>query len=188
MCKRKFENRNWDSEFSAKAQVSTRSISFLGLPVRLFVICLVLLPFCLGGCKSDQQSPPDDAVKKLYQGNKPIRPLAEYTKDNPREWKNIAHEHIPKVRKSTHHGEPAILIEVPLAKANMSHYIEKIGIIDENNKDIAVVTILRQNNPKTYAYFPISQLPRGKKLKAFAKCNLHDLWTAPIDPKLLDYF
>jgi len=131
---------------------------------------LVLLLSCGGDDRIDREA------KALYESGSRIKPLAEYTEENPREWKSIASEHIPIVRKTIYKGRNSVLIEVPLRRATTEHYIQRIGILDEHGKEIASTAIPRIPNPPVYAYFDFDGLPFGKNLKAYARCNLHDTW------------
>ena len=109
-------------------------------------------------------------------GDEPIKPMKEYTLENAREWTDIAKFHAPTAKKSSHNGRAAVIVEVPIEKANEGHYIEKIGIMDMTGKELGTVTLKRERNPNTYAYFYSEILPWSGKVKIFAKCNKHDLW------------
>ena len=152
-------------------------------PFWIFLGITIIFLFPLS-CKEDRGGVSPE-VEALYRTNGPLKPLPEYTMEKPREWENIADEHVPDVRLSRLTGKDAIMISVSIEKPTMQHYVEKIGIMDENNKEIVSETILRKPNPKTWAYFLIEDLPVEKKgLKAFIKCNLHDMWTTPLDEEL----
>lgn len=110
----------------------------------------------------------------------PIRPLKEYSIGNAREWTALEKQLAPQARKSIHNGKPALLVEVPNAKADMSTYIEKIGVLREDGTEIAVETLPRGRNPRTYAYFDWELLPPSGKIKVFAKWNKYDLWVQEI--------
>ncbi len=103
-------------------------------------------------------------------------PLKEYSEEETREWEDVKHEHIPVVRLSIDQGEDALLIELPMLDSGFGHYIESIGILDEEGTLLSSRSIDRTHKPKTYAYFPLEPLSGKKRLKAFAKCNLHDTW------------
>ena len=113
-------------------------------------------------------------------GDGPLIPQKEYSIGNAREWTEIEKEHAPTARRSVFEGKPAVLIEVSLKNADQGHYIEKIGIMDMQGKELAVTTIKRERNPLTYAYFDIKLLPWSGKVKVFAKCNNHDLWVTEV--------
>jgi desulfoferrodoxin (superoxide reductase-like protein) len=128
------------------------------------------------------------SCKKSYDQNstsEPIKPLPEYTLDEPREWAAIAKQHSPVGRKSIDKGQPALLIEVPLEKPDIGHYIEKIGVMDLKGGEIAVETLPKVQNPLTYAYIPMGKLPWRGRVKLFAKCNKHDLWVSEMDVEKL---
>ncbi len=131
---------------------------------------LILAVSCGGDDRIDRE------VAALYKSGESIKPLAEYTEENPREWKSIASEHVPLVRKTVYNGRDAVLIEVPLRRATTEHYIQRIGILDENGKEIVSRAIQRLPNPPVFAYFDFNGLPYGQTLKAYVRCNLHDTW------------
>jgi len=122
-----------------------------------------------------------------YNGTDPIKPLAEYTASEAREWTDIAKFHAPRMLRSVNKGQDSILVEVPLEKANEGHYIEKIGIMDLARRELAVATIKRERNPLTYAHFDPKVIPWQGKVKAFAKCNKHDLWVTEVSVKSLGF-
>lgn len=140
---------------------------------RLIPLAGLALLSLAAACKKVDELPKDG----------PITPMKEYTLDNAREWTDIAKLHSPKARKSVNNGHPAVLIEVPLEKADEGHYIEKIGIMDMSGKELAVQTMKRERNPITYAYFELNIIPWSGKVKVFAKCNKHDLWVAEVPVK-----
>jgi desulfoferrodoxin (superoxide reductase-like protein) len=145
----------------------------------LLIPCALIFLVTLS-CKDDNAIDPE--VAALYKTQDHLKPLPEYTEEKPREWGNIAEEHIPQARLTTNRSREAIIINVPLKKASTEHYIEKIGILDEKGKEIVSEALPRLPNPKTYAFFFIQDLPSDKsKLKIFAKCNLHDRWTVPLE-------
>lgn len=105
-----------------------------------------------------------------------IIPMDEYSEGDAREWEDIKKEHIPVVRKSIDQGKSALLIEVPLLQITTSHYIEKFGVMTLDGQVLESVTIERNSSPLGYAYIPWDKINHHRRLKAFAKCNLHDLW------------
>ena len=134
----------------------------------LISLAMGLSPW-LTSCKDSNQT-----------GDGPLVPQKEYSIGNAREWTEIEKEHAPVAKRSVNEGKPAVLIEVPLKKPDQGHYIEKIGIMDMQGKELAVTTIKRERNPLTYAYFDIKLLPWSGKVKVFAKCNNHDLWVTEV--------
>ena len=110
-----------------------------------------------------------------------IIPKAEYTLDEPGEWEGMDFEHVPKV-KILPGTKQNIQVKMVLINHDGSHYIERIGIMDENKKDLA-----GQSFSKNTQYYDIKldlyPIPKNKNLKVYAKCNLHDLWTVPLNPE-----
>lgn len=146
---------------------------------RIILILNAVIVAAFLSCKDDDGIDPE--VAAMYKTGSKIKPLAEYTEDNPREWGKIAQDHVPRAKLTRNKGREAIVIQIPLKKASMEHYIEKIGILNEEGKEIVSEIIPRQPNPRTYAFFYLQDLPADlKKLKIFAKCNLHDRWTVPM--------
>jgi desulfoferrodoxin (superoxide reductase-like protein) len=146
---------------------------------RLFIIINAIIVAAFLSCKDDDGIDPE--VAAMYKTGNKIKPLSEYTEDNPREWGKVAEDHIPQARLTTNKGKEAVVINIPLKKASMEHYIEKIGILDEKGKEIVSESLPRLPNPRTYAFFFTKDLPSDRnKLKIFAKCNLHDRWTVPL--------
>lgn len=148
--------------------------------LHLSLILILLITF---SCKDNENYNSENMrkVREMYKSGERIKPLPEYTAKNPREWEEVADEHVPQLRKARLRGEDAVLITVPFEKVTMQHYVEKIGILDENGKEIISISFERLPNQKSYAHFAFSALPRDRKLKAYAKCNLHDMWTVELD-------
>lgn len=115
--------------------------------------------------------------QKENQNTGPIVPLPEYTEDNPREWSEIAEEHIPQLQKVFSGRRNQLYVEVPLKQSNYEHYIEKIGLLSLDGKEIAVQSLERKHRPQNFAYFDEDLVSGMRRIKVFAKCNLHDLWT-----------
>ncbi|MBX3721511.1 MAG: hypothetical protein KF713_06720 [Turneriella sp.] len=136
-------------------------------------ISICITAILIVACKKADELPKDG----------PITPMKEYTVENAREWTNIAKEHGPTAKASINKGFPAVLVEIPLVKADEGHYIEKIGIMDMAGNELAVETMPRQRNPLTYAYFDLKIIPWSGKVKIFAKCNKHDLWVKEVPVK-----
>jgi desulfoferrodoxin (superoxide reductase-like protein) len=138
------------------------------------IICmLAVTAVCItasAGCKEEYS-----ISKKPYRSV----PKAEYTKEAPDEWAGLEGEHLPVITFNEDR-DPDISIMVNLTNPGRDHYIEKIGIIDGNNKELAV-EIFTTNDKIFEAQFSSFTLPADKeKLKVFVKCSLHDLWTAPL--------
>ncbi|MBE7436963.1 MAG: hypothetical protein HS115_00810 [Spirochaetales bacterium] len=110
-----------------------------------------------------------------------IVPQKEYTKDSPREWADIAPEHVPLARKSMDKGKDAILIELPDFQPDYEHYIEKFGMMDLQGKELGIVAVERSGRPRNFGYIPLDTSTMRGKVKVFAKCNNHDLWVSEVD-------
>ena len=111
----------------------------------------------------------------------PRTPRAEYTAEEPGEWLAFRDTHAPRLQIQ----RDILKIEVPLTRITTDHYIEKIGVMDELGRDVLEPrAYAREDNSAAAveAQFSIAGLrsERGK-LRVYAKCNLHDLWTAPLE-------
>ena len=116
----------------------------------------------------------DDVFNKFYRK----QPKLEYTRDDPDMWSGLETEHLPVVTFNADR-EPDMDVRVNLENPTPTHYIEAIGIMDENRNDI--VSKQFDANTKVFeARFFSASLPKNKKLKVYAKCSLHDLWTEPL--------
>jgi desulfoferrodoxin (superoxide reductase-like protein) len=114
------------------------------------------------------------------QTETPRTPLKEYTKEAPAEWIGLEEEHAPMVTIDNNSPDNVIVrVKFPI-KHDPDHYIEKIGLMDKDGNDIVVKKF---NSTADYweARFSIPFIPKGTK--AFARCSLHDLWTAPVEKK-----
>jgi desulfoferrodoxin (superoxide reductase-like protein) len=133
----------------------------------LLFILAIFFTGILASCK-------DDSFKRIFRKV----PKAEYTRDAPDEWTGLEEEHLPVVTFYKDR-EPDIYVRVNLKNPSVTHHIEKIGIMDENRKDLATKEF-NQNDRIFEAQFYSAHIPSDKKnLKVYAKCSLHDLWTEP---------
>ncbi len=110
------------------------------------------------------------------------KPLPEYTREYAREWEHIKEEHIPVIQKNAAPdasalGGQSIRVTVPLKNPSPGHYIEVIGVADQNKKTLHAVRFTRDTAVFT-AVIPVDASWDLTKVKVFAKCNLHDTWTA----------
>lgn len=106
-------------------------------------------------------------------------PMPEYTAKNSRELSDISKEHIPKIEINPGKSTENVLVYVKLDNPSERHYIEVIGIMDMQGKDI--VEPVRFNRVRAVSYygrFTVESLTEDYKV--YAKCNLHNLWTAPL--------
>ena len=120
----------------------------------------------------------------------PVTPQSEYTAENPGEWAGLEGAHLPIVSVAEFgYEKKRVTITVADSRLfNSRHYIEKIGVFDENKRDLAVkefnqADIVNDGVKEWKAEFTLDSLPENPKIKAFVKCNLHDLWTTPLFPE-----
>lgn len=132
-------------------------------------VLVLLLAFSLAACSES-----DDWKKGK------VVPQKEYTKDSPREWASIAPEHVPAVRKSRDRNKDAILIELPGLSTSREHYIERFGVLDSEGKELGSTPVDLTAVPKNFGFIPLNENMHGK-MKAYAKCNLHDLWVTEFE-------
>jgi len=111
-----------------------------------------------------------------------VVPRLEYSLDKPGEWVGLEAEHIPKITINRQ-GKPYMLVWVPLKNASTDHYIEKIGIMDKDRKDIAL-KVFSRHEKYFEAKFLLSDIKVDKDMKLFAKCNSHDLWVTNLKEAL----
>ncbi len=117
--------------------------------------------------------------KKKFQTDTPRNPLSEYTLEQPGEWAGLEDSHAPIVElRDTEKDNIIIRVHFPIKRGH-DHFIEKIGIMDEKKNDLFVEKFNR--SAEYYeAKFTLHDIKKG--YKAFVKCSLHDLWTAPLKP------
>lgn len=113
----------------------------------------------------------DDSQSKLRV------PKEEYTAEDAGEWESIKEEHLPQVELDPKEG--FVNIKLDGKKFNPSHYIERIGIMNQDKADLVSQPITRESEPK--ASFVLKPFPSDlEKTKIYVKCNLHDLWTVSL--------
>lgn len=117
----------------------------------------------------------------------PLTPQDEYTLEAPGIWSGLEESHLPIIQlERKGRGLQKITITIKETKQfNLNHYIEKIGIMNENKEDIAVKIFPEMTLNSTeliMAEFQMESPVENNRIKAFVKCNLHDLWTHPLYP------
>ncbi|MDH5720935.1 MAG: desulfoferrodoxin family protein [Spirochaetia bacterium] len=101
---------------------------------------------------------------------------AEYTEENPGKWADKVSDHLPKI-EILQKQRDNVLIYVILKDASDTHYIEKIGVIDADNKILHEKSFGRGRQNSYNAWFTMNLSDyKGKELKVYAKCSRHDLW------------
>ncbi len=122
------------------------------------------------------------------KSNEPIRPKekvspktpkSEYTEIDSGEWEDIKNNHLPQIKISPKSKKENVEISVT-GEFNEDHYIERIGVMDENKQDIAGIDLERKQIP--HIKLTLDPFPENPRVKVYVKCNLHDLWTKPLLP------
>ncbi|MEM4271010.1 MAG: desulfoferrodoxin family protein, partial [Candidatus Pacearchaeota archaeon] len=91
-------------------------------------------------------------------------------------------EHLPHIEiLNTSKTKNNIKVHVE-GNFNQTHYIEKIGIIDENKNTLDEKVIEEGEEPFVTLSLDLTK-ESSKKAKVYVKCVTHDLWTAPIFPE-----
>lgn len=106
----------------------------------------------------------------------PITPRAEYSAEDPGEWGAEAATHAPLVELR----DVTVYVRLPMRGAGPEHYIEKIGILDENGID-AVPPQALGPDARTNIEATLPRPSRSGTYRVYARCNLHDLWTAKFE-------
>ncbi len=133
---------------------------------------IIFLLFLSFGCGNI----PD--FENRMQTETPRVPRKEYHQNDPGEWAGMEHQHAPQVTIIPGAVENVVIrVNLPVVR-EPDHYIEKIGIMDQNGNDIFV----KNFNPNADYFEARFKIPNiGPGYKAFAKCSQHDLWTAPLE-------
>lgn len=152
------------------------SSKYVRLCFLLWVI-IVSLNYCSGDNDNSDGNRPPSSEPSLA-----ISPKKEYTKENPAEWEEVANDHLPEIEYDEKKSKDNVKIKVLGKKFSERHYIEVIGMMDERGADIDTKYLQRADKP--IAILSLSKKDHDPgKIKVFAKCNLHDLWTAPLVAK-----
>ncbi len=108
----------------------------------------------------------------------PKNPMSEYTAENPGEWAPLKDEHIPRINifNDTYSHE-VLRVTVSLKKPSPAHYIEVIGVMDENKKTLWSKPFSKDTKVFSVT-IPVESGWDLRSIKVYAKCNLHDTWTA----------
>ncbi|MCX7999128.1 MAG: desulfoferrodoxin family protein [Leptospiraceae bacterium] len=142
--------------------------------MKLNIFLIFSLLIILSYCSSENEG-------KLSH-NDPIPPQEEYTKESPGEWKGKEAEHLPQIKVlDTSKTKHNIQVHVT-GNFNQTHYIEKIGIMDENKNTLDEKEIGAGEEPFVTLSLDLTK-ESSKKAKVYVKCITHDLWTAPIFPE-----
>ncbi len=131
------------------------------------ILTLLILLFAV----SCQKEGVDDA--------EPTKPQDEYTKENPGEWAPVAKDHIPQVELKGKLDPNNIHVTLSGTEFNSSHYIEKVGLVDKEKKELVSKSLEKGLHEASLTYkYDFDDL---KDMKVYVKCNLHDVWTLTLD-------
>jgi desulfoferrodoxin (superoxide reductase-like protein) len=135
-----------------------------------FAILWVLI--IIAGCNKSREE--DNQKQKV--------PQPEYTRENPGEWEGMENEHLPKIEVLPNESKDNVIVTVALKNPSETHYVERIGVMDAERKDIAGQSFTR--NAHGYrAVLTVYPLHENSNFKVYVKCNLHDLWTMRLPAK-----
>ena len=129
------------------------------------LISAIALIFFSGGCLNESENPG------------PRKPQDEYTLETPGRWKAQVKTHVPTFKVIENRSENNLEVSVAGHDFNQGHYIEKIGVMDKNKKDVVSRSLPRGAAPR--ARFTIDMYNLDD-YKIYVKCNMHDLWTAEL--------
>ncbi len=100
-----------------------------------------------------------------------------HTEAEPGLWSDEVDTHVPII---TYEGRNVILVRVPMKPGQTPrHYIEAIALLD-GSKEIAIQRFSFTLN-EARARFTLPDPVKGN-YRVVAKCNLHDMWMAPVNP------
>jgi desulfoferrodoxin (superoxide reductase-like protein) len=114
------------------------------------------------------------------RGSREIVQQDQFTREKPGHWEGLEDEHLPRIKFFPDRKKDNIEVRVYLNPSGGRHYIEKIGLMNEQKQDVSVVSLkndVPQSNIVVYLTYPLGDTD---KVKVFVKCNIHDLWTAPL--------
>ena len=145
----------------------------------ILIAWIILVSFY--SCSGEGENTEDGSRPPSSEPSRAISPKKEYTEENPAEWEEVANDHLPEITYDEKESKGNIKVKVLGRKFSERHYIEVIGIMDERGADIDTKYLQRSDKP--IAILSLSKKDYDPdKVKVFAKCNLHDLWTAPLIP------
>jgi|GEM_PF-1189430 len=156
-----------------KSLSQNKEHSSLTRGVNIISVTLAFMMILFFSCSSD------DGSGKM--SSEPGKRLAEYSADKPGKWKGKEDGHAPYVKVIRGQSKNNIIVYVNLKDFSENHYIERIGIMDENKKDLAGISYSpKARSSRIKATFSLSPVPTAPNVKVYVKCSQHDLWTAPL--------
>jgi len=124
---------------------------------------------------------PQGGGKSPINDGMPVTPGKFYSKDKPGEWVDYAADHAPAVEINYSKDKDNVSIYVVLKNPDVDHYIESIGLLDEEDKIVDKVTFGQGKKNAAYGYFTFDVRANLSRYRAFARCSRHDLWVTPLD-------
>jgi desulfoferrodoxin (superoxide reductase-like protein) len=107
--------------------------------------------------------------------NEKINAPKYHTQFNEGLWRDKSSTHVPLV---TFSGKDAITVVVPLKPSKVPlHYIEAIVLMDGDREIESKKISFTFDEPQ--AQFTLPDIKKGD-YKIVAKCNIHDMWMAPV--------
>lgn len=137
----------------------------------IFIVLILLTGIIAVHCENSA-----DFGEKTREQESHLEPLPEYTEKQAREWEPIKQDHLPQIWITEESGDEYLRIFVPLKDPSPSHYIEKVGLMNQKGKTLFVKEFGR--SPGKYdVKFKLQNEWDIATSRVFVKCNLHDLWT-----------
>jgi desulfoferrodoxin (superoxide reductase-like protein) len=149
-----------------------------GGTIGAFIIWFAIIWFAIastffGACSQERDQGKGDGG--------PRKPQQEYTRQRPGEWEGLKKRHLPHITVYPGKSKNNIKVRVNLYSESKDHYIERIGVMDGNKRDLVSKKIPTQTLQRVVKVdFTLDPIPRGDDIKVYVKCNRHDLWTAPL--------
>ena len=146
--------------------------------IPIFPLMYLLSILIIFSCTNEQENKQPE-ITQVKEKVVPKTPKSEYTEKEAGEWEGIKLSHLPTINIKPKLKKDNIEIKVK-GEFTEEHYIERIGIMDENKQDIAVANLKKLQKPEVI--FSLDPIPENPKIKVYVKCSLHDLWTKPLLP------
>jgi desulfoferrodoxin (superoxide reductase-like protein) len=139
---------------------------------KLIILCFNLVLISCAANEEESASNPASRAGRI--------PQKEYTLENPGEWKSIALDHIPEIQIDKARSQNNVRVKISGNQFSERHYIEVIGVMDERSHDLDLKYLKRGDQLAVVLSVNLKEQD-ASKLKVFAKCNVHDLWTIPLE-------
>jgi len=139
---------------------------------RTIILILVFLSFQFYCGYLENKSPVNEG--------KPLTPQKFYSKQNPAEWLDYVADHVPSATISQSREKDNLTIYVVLKNPDEVHYIESLGILDEDDHVVDKITFGSGKRSGVTATFTLNATRDLSRYRAFARCSQHDLWITPL--------